>query len=285
MTFRLCITCVLIISLHYIESVCAQETIKGILETHIYPTSVKGPKYKKLKIYLPADYYSQIQRYPVVYLLHGANGNENSWIDQGKILKSIDSLVLCGSIGKYIYVFPNINKYYNDYDSMDSHSINSIDAYLNLNGSIEYSFTYDLVTYIEQTFRTIPTKEYRAIAGLSIGGLHTLYITANAPDIFGFIGLFSPIIYPPPNFGKHSYIYRDLIGKLEHQFSSSEELSLYLIMIGENDPFFKGAKTYSEELKEMKCYHIFEKTSGGHTWDNWSKYCNIFLKSLWTQYP
>ena len=281
MAFRLYIASILIISLHYIESVSAFEPIKGILETHTYKTSVKGPKYKKLRVYLPADYYRLIQRYPVVYLLHGANGNENSWIDQGDILKQIDSLVLCGSIGEYIYVFPNSNKYYNDYDSIGSHTINSIDSYLNLNGSIEYSFIYDLVTYIDKTFRTIPTKEYRAIAGLSLGGLHSLYITANAPDLFGFIGLFSPIIYPPLSFGKHSDIYRNLTDKLECQFASTESLLLYMIMIGEEDPFFKGAKTYSEELQKMKCYHIFEKTSGGHSWENWCHYCDKFLKSLW----
>lgn len=282
MVFRLYITCILVISLHHIEYSYAQE---GILETHSYQTTVKGPKNKKVKVYLPPDYYTQVQRYPVVYLLHGANGNENSWIDQGDILKQIDSLVLCGSIGEYIYVFPNSNKYYNDYDSIGSHTINSVDSYLNLNGSIEYSFIYDLVTYIDKTFRTIPTKEYRAIAGLSLGGLHSLYITANVPDLFGFIGLFSPIIYPPLSFGKHSDIYRNLTDKLECQFASTDSLLLYMIMIGEEDPFFKGAKTFSEELQEKGCYHIFEKTSGGHTWDNWKCYSIIFLKSLWKQTP
>lgn len=285
MNFRLYIIFVVIISLLYIESLYAQESLKGILETRIYQTTVKGPKFKMAKVYLPADYYSQSQRYPVVYLLHGANGNENSWISRGNILKDIDSLVMCGAIGDYIYVFPNSNRYYNDYDFIDSHTIDCIESYLNLNGSAEHSFIYDLVTYIERRFRTIPTKEYRAIAGLSLGGLQSLYITANAPDMFGCIGLFSPIIHPPLNFGKHSYIYRDLITKLQYQFSSTENLSLYLIMIGEKDPFFRGAYTYSKLLDEMRCHHIFEKTDGGHSWENWSKYCNIFLKSLWTQCP
>ena len=285
MALRLYLTCVLIISLYHIENSYAQGSIKGILETHTYQTTVKGPKYKKLQVYLPGNYYTQYHNYPVVYLLHGANGNENSWIDHGKILKDIDSLVLCGSIGEYIYVFPNSNRYYNDFDSIDSHPVNSIDSYLNLNGSIEYSFINDLVTYIDRTFRTIPTKEYRAIAGLSLGGLQSLYITANVPDMFGHIGLFSPIIYPPLNFGKHSYIYRYLEGKLKNQFSSAQNLSLYLIMIGEKDPFFKSAYIYSKLLDELKCNHSFIKTSGGHTWQNWTMYCNQFLKSLWKQAP
>lgn len=264
----------------------AQEENHGILETHVYSTTVKGPESKKLEIYLPADYYADTKEYPVVYLLHGANGNESSWIKQGNILNDIDSLVLGGIIDEYIYVFPNTNRYYNDYDSIGSRTTDSVESYLNLNGSAEYSFIHDVVTYVERTFRTIEQKEFRAIAGLSLGALQSIYISANAAELFGYIGLFSPVIYPPMNFGKHTYFYRNLEDKLINQFSSTSSPTLYLIIIGKDDAFYKSAYQYSKILSKLKCEHVFETTTGGHTWYNWTRYCTEFLHSLqWGHIP
>ena len=249
----------------------------------MYRPSTQGAFEKKLYVYLPKDYHITAKAYPVVYLLHGANGNERSWLDNGMILHYIDSLTNTNEAKEAIYVFPNMNRYYRLYDYVTSRPKGSIESYMDLNGSAEFSFINDIVTYIERTFRTIPSREYRAIAGLSLGGLQTLYITAANADRFGYIGLFSPLIYPPPSTGEFTHIYRDLEEKLE-QLSSATPL-LYMILIGENDFYYRPALGYSRKLENLQFNHVFIKTSGGHTWSNWKNYCIEFIKSLWKESP
>lgn len=255
----------------------------GTIEAHRYIYGETGAPYKNLYVYLPEDYYTSDKHYPVVYLLHGANGNERSWVDKGSILGQIDSLTQSKVLKESIYVFPNMNRYYRYYDSFTSRPKGSIESFLDLNGSSEFSFIEDIMTFVDRTFRTIPCMKHRAIAGLSLGGLQSLYITANTTDSFGYIGLFSPIIYPPLTFGEHSHIYRNLEQKLNSQ--SDAEPMLYLIMIGEDDPYFEAAYIYSQLLENLQFKHIFIKTPGGHTWENWCEYCTIFLKSLWKESP
>ena len=278
MQWKFYITCILLIICHNLGCIDAQDIKRGILETHIYRTSVKGPKLKKLKVYLPANYYNNHESYPVIYLLHGANGNEQSWVEKGEVLKDIDSLVKHNIIDDYIYVFPNTNRYYHEYDYIMSRPKGSIESYLDLNGSTEYSFIEDIITYIDNNFRTIPLKQYRAIAGLSLGGLQSLYISANSERTFGHVGLFSPLIYPPPTLGIHSYIYRDIERKLKKQFA--DETLNYMIMIGKDDPYYRSVHQYCEFLKQQGYNIQFIPTYGGHSWDNWKNYSIIFLKSF-----
>ena len=69
---------------------------KGILEECFYECSVDGPRERRMFVYLPAEYYDTTACYPVFYLLHGAQGNETSWIIKGHLLQHIDSLTAHG---------------------------------------------------------------------------------------------------------------------------------------------------------------------------------------------
>lgn len=251
----------------------------GFLERHEYYCSVPGPSKRYMYVYLPYSYYSSDTEYPVTYLLHGANGNETSWIIKGDIIAIIDSLTLNNLTNECIYVFPNMNHYYNDYDYGDSREKGSVDSFLGLNGSVEYAFINDVVNYIDNNFRTIPSKKYRAIAGLSLGGLQTLYITANNHDFFEHVGLFSPLIYPPLSFGPYTSVYRNLEDKLHIQFHTQP--STYWIMVGKDDAYFNSSFFYNKLLDDNGHPHTFYISEGGHTWDNWRAYCSMFLTSLW----
>lgn len=250
----------------------------GTLESHLYECSTSGPDQRRLLVYLPEGYYESDARFPVVYMLHGANGNEESWIRKGHILAKIDSLYNCGKIGKYIYVFPNTNRYANKLDFMHALPKKTVESFLDLNGSIEEAFVEDVVGYIDSNFRTIPDRMSRAICGLSLGGLHSLYISANNPTTFGHIGLFSPIIFPALNIGKHGHIYRRLEEKLEVLFNVPP--ATYLIMIGRNDIFLNSAWRYRTYLMKENYDFCFILTSGGHEWDNWICYSTLFIETV-----
>lgn len=258
---------------------CSLNNQAGILERHKYPCSVKGPLTRVMYVYLPSSYYENNKCFPTIYLLHGANGNETSWILKGKIIEIIDSLTVANCIRECIYIFPNMNHYFNDYDYGDSREKGSIDSFLGLNGSVEYAFIDDVVNYVDNHFRTIPSKKYRAIAGLSLGGLQTLYITANNHDFFEHVGLFSPLIYPPLSFGPYTSVYRNLEDKLHIQFHTPP--STYWIMVGKDDAYFNSSFFYNKLLDDNGHPHTFYISEGGHTWDNWRAYCSMFLTSLW----
>ncbi len=271
--------CIAAVIICFAADVDGQETHAGILESRIYSTSVEDQNFKRMYIYLPAEYYSTEKSYPVVYFLHGANGNERSWIEKGHILEYIDSLTSRKEIMESIYIFPNMNRYYREYDYLFSRPNKSIEAYFGLDGSAEYSFINDIVEYVDDNFRTIPSMKYRGIAGLSLGGLNALYISANKEGYFGYIGLFSPMIYPPTSFGSHSYIYKNIEEKLDEQFAASPPL--YVIMIGKSDLCYNSAYMYSEYLERQNYPHVFISTAGGHTWKNWRNYSISFLKALY----
>lgn len=251
----------------------------GILESHYYKCSTCQFLLRKVYIYLPKDYYESDTNFPVIYLLHGANGNEESWIRNGHVLERIDSLYSSHSIGKCIYVFPNTNSYYSQLDYGNSRPKKSIEAYFALKGNVEYNFLNDLVRYIDNNYRTSNQKSYRGICGLSLGGLQSLYISANNPQEFGHIGLFSPLIYPPFSLGKHSNIYSHLQDKLLLQFNSNPQN--YLIMVGEDDPYFSSSYFYCKLLESLDLNFEFIITHGSHTWENWDKYSVYFLERFW----
>ena len=176
---------------------------RGTVEERIYPSSVPGASHRRMIVYLPEGYQDNTRRYPVVYLLHGARGYETSWIKKGLMLQLTDSLFAGGYAVPSIVVMPNMNQYDNDADYVDAH------------------------------FRTIPDKAHRAVAGLSIGGLQSAYLSANNPDTFGYVGLFSPVFRANSLPNPFRDFYRKFRKKLQVQFD--EPPTRYLLMAGKKD--------------------------------------------------
>ena len=183
---------------------------QGILEECIYECSVEGPKERRMFIYLPQEYYRSAKRYPVFYLLHGARGNETSWISKGELLQNIDSLTADGAMKECIVVLPNTNQHNDDKDYGKSRIKGAVESFFENDGRVEYSFVNDVVKKIDSTYRTIPEKSSRAIGGLSIGALQSLHISANHPDTFGYVGLFSPMVHPFIRHSEHSSFFKQL---------------------------------------------------------------------------
>ena len=129
---------------------------QGILEECIYDCSVKGPRERRMLVYLPAEYYDTTAHYPVFYLLHGARGNETSWIEKGNLLHNIDSLTTHGLMGKSIVVLPNTNQHRSDRDYSKSRIKGAIESFFENDGMVEYAFVNDVVAHVDSVYRTIP---------------------------------------------------------------------------------------------------------------------------------
>lgn len=252
---------------------------KGILEECMYDCSVKGPGQRRMFVYLPGDYYENDTRYPVLYLLHGARGNELSWIVKGNLLGNIDSLTSSSMMKETIVVLPNLNQYKDDRDFGKSRLKSPVESFFETDGMVESAFMDDVVATIDSLYRTMPDKKHRSIAGLSIGAMQAMYISANSPDAFDYVGMFSSIIRPALGRKGFSSFYKGLEGKLAVQFRSPPEL--YMLMIGRKDLYYPRMKAYARYLERMRYPFVMYVTDGGHEWYNWEPFANIFMQKLW----
>lgn len=260
----------------------ARANFDGTLRAVNYHSSERVLTERRMLVYLPEDYYEDsTRRYPVLYLLHGARGNELTWIDSSSVIPSLDSLRKEGKAGDFLVVLPNMNRYYSDFDYKNGHPLRAMRAFWLLDGEVERHFIRDVVEFTDNNFRTIPEKSGRAIAGMSSGALQALYLSAGNPDVFDYVGLFSPYTYPTVAAVKHPDVYGSLSLKLRRQFAIPPKR--YAIYIGKTDFFYPHILNYDRKLTEKGYEHTFTTAKGGHEWYNWSDFAVDFIQIIFRE--
>ncbi|HRX12002.1 MAG TPA: alpha/beta hydrolase-fold protein, partial [Draconibacterium sp.] len=116
----------------------------------------------------------------------------------------------------------------------------------------------------------------RAVAGLSMGGFHSLHISRYYPNTFDYVGLFSAAILPNQNVS--SKVYNDIDGTLKTQMDNGYKL--YWIAIGNTDFLYKNVEDYRAKLDKMGMKYIYRESDGGHIWRNWRIYLSEFAPQL-----
>ncbi len=232
---------------------------------------------RRLTVYTPAGYEKGNKRYPVFYLLHGMGGDENAWSELGRATQILDNLIAQGKAEPMIVVMTNGNAALQAAPGESSlgYAAPSIQLPKTMEGSFETAFP-DVVKFIDSTYRTIAKKQSRAIAGLSMGGYHSMHISKEYPDMFDYVGLFSAAIMPDKNV--KSPIYDNLEEKLAVQFAKKP--ALYWIAIGDKDFLFKANADYRKMLDEKGYEYGYYETGEGHIWKNWRIYLTEFLPML-----
>lgn len=295
-----------------------QNVPHGTVKKVWYPSKLEGMDERRMTVYLPAAYTkTKNRRFPVLYLLHGSGGDENAWGDCGRAFQILDNLIAEDRCVPMIVVMPNGNVELAAAPGEDPKhpdvkpSANNVSS---MTGKIESVFMEDVVDYVDKHYRTINDKEHRAIAGLSLGGLHTLFISLNNPTKFDYIGLFSaqttnglnkkrigsmkglgdlwgglkedlPFLHGSgidKTISKYTSdelgIYEDVEEKLKVQFANPPKL--YYIAVGRDDFVKKLSDDFRKTLKAEHCDFYYNETDGGHTWENWRSYLVDFLPRL-----
>lgn len=253
--------------------------MQGILEEVIFVSTEPGMTERRAFAYLPKDYYESGERYPVMYLLHGARGNECVWIEKSNLLQSIDSLTAVGAMLPTIVILPNVNQYNDDADYGKARLKSALESFYEVDGTVESRFVADVVGGTDAIYRTIPDKEHRAIAGLSIGAMQSIHISANFPDTFGYVGMFSPMVHSFLKIGPDNSFYRHLKAKQAVQFENPP--ILYSVSIGRSDFFEPSIRNWTRDLKSRGYDVQFFTAKGGHDWYNWEDFCSRFMQELW----
>ena len=232
---------------------------------------------RRLTVYTPAGYETSGKRYPVFYLLHGMGGDENAWSELGRATQIMDNLIAQGKAEPMILVMTNGNAVQEAAPGESSLSMTAPTMQLpkTMEGSFETHFP-EVVKFIDKNYRTKASKKYRAIAGLSMGGFHSLHISKQYPDLFNYVGLFSAAILP--NKDADSPIYADLESKLKTQFAKRP--TLYWIGIGKTDFLYKANEEYRKKLDEMGIFYEYYESEEGHIWKNWRIYLTEFVPKL-----
>ena len=228
---------------------------------------------RRITIYTPPGYETSKTSYPVLYLLHGAGGDEEAWNELGRTSQIMDNLIAQGKVEPMIVAMPNGNV------SQQAAPGEGIRGYYKpqfieegtMNGSYEGSFM-DIVNFVESSYQVKSDKANRAVAGLSMGGFHSLHISRYYPNTFDYVGLFSAAILPNQNVS--SEVYSDIDGTLKIQMENGYKL--YWIGIGKTDFLYKNVTEYREKLDAMGMPYTYRESEGGHIWKNWRVYLSEF---------
>ena len=241
---------------------------RGTVSHPWYDSEILGIN-RRLTVYTPYGYEKNTKtKYPVLYLLHGAGGDEEAWSSMGRTAQILDNLIEKGLAKPMIVVMPNGNPNQQaaqtfglpttEYDWRDP---------ANRNLYVQ-SLVEEIVPFIEKNYRTVAKKSHRAIAGLSMGGGHTIAASGMYPDTFDYIC--------PLSMGAHKS------DELSAQLQSIKKAGykLYWLACGNTDFLFDQANELDEALTENGLEHTYYVSEGGHVWANWRLYLNTFAPLL-----
>ena len=257
-----------------------QDVPHGTVSKIWYPSSLGYDR--RMSVYTPYGYEQNTgKKYPVLYLLHGGGGDENEWLNLGRAAQIMDNLMAAGKVKPMIVVMPNGHAGMTAAPGENSLGYagakTSRSAARTAFNAYEATFM-DVVNFIDKTYRTIPDRGHRAICGLSMGGGHTAVISANYPDKFGYVGLFSAAVRSYPNDNpRATEMTKDFDKKLEQLFSYKP---FYWIAIGDEDFLYEANRAFRAKLDENGYKYTYVESDCGHVWKNWRHYLSEFAQYL-----
>ena len=235
---------------------------------------------RRLTVYTPAGYETSGKQYPVFYLLHGIGGDENAWSELGRAAQIMDNLIAQGKAEPMILVMTNgnISQEACPGETSEGFRVPTMMLPKTMEGSFETAFP-DVVKFIEKTYRVKKDKAHRAIAGLSMGGFHSLFISINNPDLFDYVGLFSAAVDQQQNGqGGFPNIYENRNAKIDQLFAKNPKL--FWIGIGKTDFLIKNNNDLRAYLDSKHHKYTYLETDGGHIWRNWRIYLTEYAPLL-----
>lgn len=259
-----------------------QDVPHGSVSTVWYDSKEAGMQ-RRLSVYTPAGYADSKERYPVLYLLHGSGGDETAWVELGNVARIMDNMIAQGRVRPMMVVMPNGNFSVaaapgETADNLAFRPVMSNKIPGNYkNGKYEMSFD-EIVRYIDQHYRTIRKKEFRAVSGLSMGGFHTLFIALNHPDMFHYIGLMSAGL-GTQYLSDEVPAYADYENKLLRLKDC--HYGLFWIAIGKDDFLYQANSDFRKDMERLGLPYQYHESSRGHLWCNWRQYLVELTEMLW----
>ena len=239
---------------------------------------------RRMTVYTPAG-YDKGKNYPVMYLLHGAGGDENAWSELGRAAQIMDNLIAPGKAKPMIVGMPNGNTDCQAAPGEWSRGMYQPSFMGSVNqrpiATMDESFM-DIVKYIESHYKVAKGKKNRAICGLSMGGGHSFATSKRYPDAFNYVGLFSAGLNIGGERNKSFYELLQQNKEVQQQLSRlfSAKPALYWIAIGKTDFLYQQNADLRRYLDEKGYKYEYVETEGGHIWRNWRIYLTMFAQKI-----
>lgn len=249
------------------------QTGKVMDELKLNSKILKGER--KFAVYLPPDYETSSRSYPVLYLLHGYTDDQTGWVQFGEVQHIADKAINEGTATPMIIIMP-------DADTGLPGYTNAISG----NWNYEDFFFEELMPHVEGRFRIKKKKQFRAVAGLSMGGGGSFLYALHRPDLFSSAAPLSAWMGPQTleemnDFAKrenmkfeekkfNAFLERNNPLKLVDQMSKETLNSVrWYIDCGDDDFLYEANSLMHIKLRKKEVNHEFRIRDGGHTWTYW----------------
>jgi enterochelin esterase-like enzyme len=216
--------------------------------------------WREMYVYTPPGYDASTEKYPVLYLLHGGGEDQRGWATQGKTSLILDNLIAEGKAKPMLIVMLDGNLG----TPMGPGSMATAgDSFLKV---FETELKLGAIPFVESTFRVQADAAHRALAGLSMGGIQTLYAGVKNTDLFSSLGVFSS-----GWFGNNAALsgphYE--FAKTNASTINSNLKNFWISMGGEEDIAYKNCKIMLSKYDELGIKYKYSEYPGGHTWPVW----------------
>lgn len=265
-----------------------QDVPHGQVREVWYYSKVTGT-WRHALVYLPPNYDEQRKaRHPVLYLQHGGGEDETGWIRQGRANFILDNLIAAGKCKPMIVVMAygyarRAGQSPPDLAGIPAGSAERLRAMQSMTAAFEDDVTQALIPFIDKTFRTIPDRNHRAMAGLSMGGMQTFQITLNHLDLFSYIGGFSGAGGTLMLGDRKLDPKTDYNGAFADPAAFAKKVRLLWLGVGTVEPerMRAGIQRLHTSLLEAKIQHVFYESPGtDHEWQTWRRDLKDFAPRL-----
>ena len=206
-------------------------------------------------VYLPFESEKRLkedEKWPVLYLQHGMWGNENDWTEKGNLIGIMDLLLRADKVVEMVVIMPDNCPGRPTYEEEKE---NATDGH----------WEADFPKFMAEAQRKYPISDQpsqRAIAGLSMGGYHTMRVSSVLDGQFAYVGMFSAATFV-------------------HEAPS--EPALLWLAIGKDDFLYDSFQDYRKWLETQHREYTYYESAGGHDWPNWQDYLGRFLPKCFSE--
>jgi enterochelin esterase-like enzyme len=245
-----------------------QDVPHGEVRQRRYYSKVTN-SWRQLYVYTPPGYDANTaEKYPVLYLLHGGGEDETGWAKQGKADLILDNLLAAQKAKPMLIVMMDGNM--GGPGGLAGFTENTLRTF-------ESELKQSVLPLVESTYRVVPNAQNRALAGLSMGGLQTLYAGVRNSDLFSQLGVFSSGFFATnPQLSDPQYAFM----KANAATLNTNLKPLWLSMGGPEDIAYANNKVMRARFDELGIHYVYSEYPGGHSWPVWRHDLYLFAQGL-----
>jgi enterochelin esterase-like enzyme len=234
--------------------------------------------WRRAFVYTPPGYDDDVnKKYPVLYLQHGGGEDETGWPVQGKVDFILDNLIAEQKATPMLIVMDRgyaVDPFRRNVEAKPG-DLRAAMA----NNAFPDVLVKDIIPMIDKTFRTIPDRDHRAMAGLSMGGFQTFQTTMTNLDKFAYVGGFSGAAFLEPG----SDITKSFNGVWADAESFNKKVKVLYLSIGTVEPerMYNSVHNFHEALEKNRIKHVYYESPGtSHEWQTWRRSLNQFASLI-----